>query len=107
MGMDLTAKNNKVQPFATVYLTANSATYSSDLRRRLLAVELILEEAWAEERIIKNYLDEGKLVAMRSKLLSIFWAMVKDWDQKNQPASQKLLPTFEVWSEIIGGIVEN
>jgi hypothetical protein len=59
----------------TVYLTANFATYSSDLRRRLLAVELILEEAWAEERIIKNYLDEGKLVAMRSKLLSIFWAI--------------------------------
>lgn len=92
---------------ATIYLTANFATYSSDLRRRLLAVELILEEAYAEERIIKNYLDEGKLVAMRSKLLSIFWAMVKDWDQKGQPASQKLLPTFEAWSEIIGGIVEN
>jgi hypothetical protein len=92
---------------ATVYLTANFATYSSDLRRRLLAVELILEEACAEERIIKNYLDEAKLVAMRSKLLSIFWAMVKDWDQKGQPASQKLLPTFEAWSEIIGGIVEN
>jgi len=92
---------------ATVYLTANFATYSSDLRRRLLAVELILEEACAEERIIKNYLDEGKLVAMRSKLLSTFWAMVKDWDQKGQPASQKLLPTFEAWSETIGGIVEN
>jgi hypothetical protein len=92
---------------ATVYLTANFATYSSDLRRRLLAVELILEEACAEERTIKNYLDERKLVAMRSKLLSIFWAMVKDWDQKGQPASQKLLPTFEDWSQIIGGIVEN
>ena len=57
--------------------------------------------------MIKNYLDEGKLVTMRSKLLSIFWAMVKDWDQKGQPAGQKLLPTFEAWSETIGGIVEN
>ncbi len=92
---------------ATVYLTANFATYSPDLRRRLLAVELILEEARAEERSIKNYLDEERLVAMRPELLSIFWAMVKDWDQKGRPVGSKLLPTFEAWSKTIGGIVEN
>ncbi len=92
---------------ATVYLTANFATYSPDLRRRLLAVELFLEEARAEDRSIKNYLNEEKLVAMRPELLSIFWAMVKDWDRKGRPFSLKMLPTFETWSKTVGGIVEN
>jgi hypothetical protein len=101
-----TTNTSKAANISTVYLTANFATYSSDLRRRLLAVELILEEARAEERIIKNYLDEEKLVAMRCKLLSIFWAMVKHWDQKGQPAGSRLLPAFELWSKVIGGIVE-
>jgi hypothetical protein len=90
----------------TVYLTANFATYSGDLRRRILAIELVLKEARAEERCIRNYLDEERLVAMRPKLLSIFWAMVRHWDRIGQPAGSQLLPTFEVWSRIIGGIVE-
>jgi Bifunctional DNA primase/polymerase, N-terminal len=102
-----TTNHTEAENVTTVYLTANFATYSADLRRRLLAVELILEEARAEERHIKNYLDEEKLIAMRPKLLSIFWAMVKAWDQKGQPAGSILLPTFESWSRIIGGIVEN
>jgi hypothetical protein len=101
-----TTNTSEAKNVSTLYLTSNFSTYSSDLRRRLLAVELILEEARAEEREIKNYLDEEKLVAMRCKLLSIFWAMVRHWDQKGQPSGSRLLPTFEAWSKIIGGIVE-
>ena len=102
-----TTNTSEAENVTTVYLTANFATYSPDLRRRLLAVELILEEARAEERLIKDYLDEHRLVAMRTKLLSIFWAMIKHWNQKGQPSGSILLPTFEAWSKIIGGIVEN
>jgi len=64
----------------------------------LLAIALILEAARAEERLIKNYLDENKLIAMLPKLLSIFWTMVKDWDQNGQPPDSILLPTFEAGS---------
>jgi hypothetical protein len=99
--------HTEAKNLTTVYLTANFATYSPDLRRRLLAVELILKEARAEEREIKNYLDEVRLVAIRKKLLSILWAMIKDWDRKGQPSGSRLLPTFEAWSEIVGGIIEN
>jgi hypothetical protein len=97
---------SKAKNVSTVYLTANFATYSSDLRRRMLAVELILKEARAEERLIKNYLDEDKLVELRSRLLSIFWAMIRHWDQQGQPRGSKLLPGFEAWSKTIGGILE-
>jgi hypothetical protein len=67
----------------------------------------LLYEARAEERVIRNYLDEEKLVAMRSKLLSIFWTLVKDWDENGQRQGSILLPTFESWSRIVDGIVEN
>jgi hypothetical protein len=39
---------------STVYLTANFATFSTDLWRRLLAIELFLEQAKAEEREMQN-----------------------------------------------------
>jgi hypothetical protein len=92
---------------STVYITANFPTYSGDLRRRSLAIELILEEAKAEERKIKNFLDEDRLIEMRPRLLSIFWALIKDWDKNGQKPSSILLPSFEEWSRVIGGIVEN
>ena len=72
----------------------------------MLSVELILKEAKAD-RVIENYLNEEKLIALRPKLLSIFWAMVKDWSNKGQPAGSFLLPTFEAWARVVGGIIEN
>jgi hypothetical protein len=92
---------------STVYITANFATYSPDLRRRLLAIELLLEEARAEDRAIKNYLDEIRLIERRSKLLSIFWALVHAWDQAERPAPSLILPSFEEWSKTVAAIIEN
>jgi hypothetical protein len=97
---------SEAENLSTIYLTANFATYSSDLRRRLLCVELILQEARAEERQIKNFLDEDKLVKMRSHLLSIFWAFVRRWYEKGECSPKKLLPSFESWTQIVAGIVE-
>jgi hypothetical protein len=91
---------------STVYVTANFATYSPDLRRRLLAIELFLEEGRAEERAITHFLDETALIGMRPRLLSIFWAFIKHWHEQGEPKSSKILPSFEHWSNIVGGIVE-
>jgi hypothetical protein len=91
---------------STVYITANFATYSSDLRRRLLAIELILDEARAEERIIQNYLDEDALIKMRPRLLSIFWAFVRHWHENDEYCPEKLLPSFESWTQCVAGMVE-
>jgi hypothetical protein len=101
-----TTNYNEGENLSTVYLTANFATYSPDLRRRLLAVELILEEARAEERIIKNYLDEDGLIRRRSELLSILWTFIRYWHENGEPSATKLLPSFENWSAIVAGIVE-
>jgi hypothetical protein len=101
-----TTNYNEGENLSTVYLTANFATYSPDLRRRLLAVELILEEARAEERIIKNYLDEDGLIKKRSELLSILWTFIRYWHENGEPSATKLLPSFENWSAIVAGIVE-
>ena len=97
---------NEADNLATVYITGNFATFAPDMRRRLLAVELILEESKAEDRIIKNVLNEEKLIQMRPKLLSIFWAMVKAWDRNGQPSGKIILASFEQWSRVVGGIVE-
>jgi hypothetical protein len=96
----------EAENLATVYLTANFATYSPDLRRRLLCVELILQEARAEERQIKNFLDEDQLVKMRSHLLSIFWAFVRHWYENGEYRPQKLLPSFESRTQVVAGIIE-
>jgi hypothetical protein len=104
LGTTNTSEANNV---STVYITANFATYSPDLRRRLLAIELFLEEARAEERCIKNFLDEDALIGMRPRLLSIFWTFIKNWHSTGEGRSTKLLPSFEQWSNIVGGIVES
>lgn len=92
---------------STVYITANFATYSPDLRRRLLAVELFLEESRAEERIINNFLDEDALIKIRPRLLSMLWAFIKFWHRDAEKPSSKVLPSFEHWSNVVGGIVEH
>jgi hypothetical protein len=91
---------------STVYITANFATYSPDLRRRLLPIELILEQARAEERVIKNNLDDDMLVQKRSELLAICWTLIRHWYENGEPTGSKKLPSFENWSEVVPGIIE-
>jgi hypothetical protein len=102
-----TTNHSEAENLATVYLTAHFATFSPDLRRRLLVIELFLKEAKAEERIIEHYLNEEQLIALRERLLSIFWAIAKNWDQKGQPGGSICLPSFEEWSRVVGGMLEN
>jgi hypothetical protein len=101
-----TTNHTEGDNLSTVYITANFATYSSDLRRRLLAIELILDEARAEERVIQNYLDEDALIKIRPKLLSIFWAFIRYWHENGEYRPAKPLPSFEAWTHCVAGIVE-
>jgi hypothetical protein len=102
-----TTNYTEADNLSTVYITANFATYSPDLRRRLLAIELFLEESRAEQRTIDNFLDEDALIKMRPRLMSMLWAFIKHWHRASERPSSKLLPSFEQWSTIVGGIVEN
>jgi hypothetical protein len=102
-----TTNYSEAENISTVYITANFATYSPDIRRRVLAVELFLEEARAEERSITSFLNEDKLIEMRPRIISILWGFIKSWHDNKEPATSRLLPSFEEWSRVVAGIVEN
>jgi hypothetical protein len=102
-----TTNYSEAENVSTVYITANFATYSPDLRRRLLAVELFLEEARAEERSITSFLNEDKLIEIRPRLISILWAFIKSWHNNKETKASRLLPSFEEWSNVVAGIVED
>lgn len=75
-------KENRI----TVIITGNGCTFSPDLRRRVLAVELFLKEAKAEDRAIKNPLDDERILALRPQILSALWALVREWDKAGRTA---------------------
>jgi hypothetical protein len=91
----------------TVIITGNSLGISPDLQRRSLLVELFLEESRSEDRRIKNPLDDARILEIRPKILSALWALVRCWKENGQPKPKTTNPAFLLWSEIIGGILEN
>jgi hypothetical protein len=101
------SRNVEVENMMTVFLSGNGATVSSDLRRRLLHVDLFLEEARAEDREIEHYLSDELIVAQRPKMLSALWALIQKWDKGTQPRPSLLMPGFETWAEVICGILEH
>ena len=96
-------KENRI----TVIITGNGCTFSPDLRRRVLAVELFLKEAKAEDRFIKNPLDDERILALRPMILSALWALVRAWDEAKRPEPKRKHPSFEAWSNVIAGILEH
>src|SRR4029077_12213002 len=91
----------------TVFITGNNATFSPDLRRRVLAIELFLSEAKPEDRIIRFPLDENRLLSLRPKILSALWALIRSWHQAGEPKPKVEHGTFRSWSLVIGGILEH
>ena len=69
----------------TIFLTGNGATISSDMRRRLLIVELFLREARPEDRIIRNPMDDSRIHALRGEILSALWAVTRAWARLDDP----------------------
>ncbi len=90
-----------------VYLTGNGLHLSPDLARRCLLLDL-WHPGDVAERQIKNPLDEEGLAsnATRAGFLSALWALVKYWSDHGCPRSTGArLPTFETFSDVIGGLV--
>ena len=91
----------------TVFITGNNATFSPDLRRRVLAIELFLPEAKPEDRTIHFPLDENRLFSLRPQILSALWALIRLWHQAGEPKPKVEHSTFRSWSLTIGGILEH
>ena len=90
----------------TVFVTGNGMTVSPDMRRRSLFVELHLDVERAEDRHFKRPLDLPTLLAMRPKVLSALWSMVRHWDAQGRPSPTRSHSAFPSWAKIVGGIVE-
>lgn len=94
---------------ATVLITANQATTSTDIAERSLFVNLFVNEADPQARKINRPIDEVSLSdpEHRRKMLSALWAMVRNWVDMGKKRNQtSRLVGFEQWSEVIGMIVQ-
>lgn len=93
---------------AMLFITGNRAKVSPDMRRRSLVIELFVEETQAELREVKRWIDEPGILAMRERLLSAYWALVRDWASATpRPRSTVKHGTFGAWADVVCAIVEN
>ena len=90
-----------------VFLTGNQLKLSPDLANRVLICELAVEFADFQAREIKNVIDSQTLnsPAMRSRVLSALWGLVRHWDATGRKAGGKRLAGFEHYCDVVGGIV--
>lgn len=94
------------QNLVTTFVTANGCTFSPDMRRRSLIVELHLDVELAENRQFRRPLDEPTLLAMRPKILAALWSLVRHWDEQGRPEPSRSHSAFPTWAKVVGGIVE-
>ena len=62
---------------ATILITGNGLTFTPDLRRRALIVELFMRELRAEDRIFRRRLSPATICTMRPRILSALWGLVR------------------------------
>ena len=91
---------------ATVYVTGNGLTLSSDMTRRSLQIELHLSYEHAGEREFKRSLDAATLRGVRTELLAAYWALVRHWADKGFCGTSHKNSAFSEWGDVVGGIVE-
>jgi hypothetical protein len=91
---------------ATILITGNGLTYTPDLRRRALIVELFMRELRAEDRSFRRRLTPATITAMRSRILSALWGIVTAWNLAGRPPASRMNTSFPEWCETIGGMVE-
>jgi hypothetical protein len=97
----------RVENVATCFFTGNESRPTQDMRERCLFVELFVQEADSRDRTIKRVIDDAYLgsVEVRGRVLSALWAMVKAWDAAGRPGALTRMPRYELWSNVIAGIV--
>lgn len=92
---------------ALVILTGNDVTLSTDLKRRTLLCELFVVGEGLDRKFRNPITD--KWVAdpeTRARFLAALWSLMNNWQTAKCPRIKEgLVPSFETYSEIIGGLV--
>ena len=94
---------------ALIFISGNQLTLSQDLLRRVLVVELFC----AQEAVTRNF--DSPLTDSwptnpenRKRVLAALFSLLKHWEESGAVRlSERLLPSFEDFSGLIGGIVAN
>lgn len=94
---------------ATVFITGNDCTVSSDLMNRCLLVDLFVNEADVQQRKVEDEFDDAWLMRrdVRIQMLSCLWAICRHWNEAGRPIWKGLRPRrgFEHWCRVIGSMV--
>lgn len=91
---------------AQIFVTGNDLQLNDDAQRRFLIVDLF-EKGDPKDRIVENPIGDKLMQtdAFRAEALAVLWALVKNWNEKECPQGDVILPTYEEFSHIMGGIV--
>jgi hypothetical protein len=93
----------------TVFVTGNECTVSPDIANRCLMVDLFVNEADVQDRVIEDEFDDAWLMKRdnRMRILSCLWAIVRHWNAAGRPVAEDLRVRrgFASWCHTIGSMV--
>jgi len=91
---------------ALLFVTGNRLELNEDAARRFLVVDLF-EKGEPDGREVTSRLDDDimETAEWRGKMLSYLWAMCANWHAAGMPKGKVKLPTYEAYSELLGGVV--
>jgi len=92
---------------AAIFISGNQLTLSADLKRRVLVCDLFCSKEATDREFQSPITDTWpSRKETRSQFLGALWSLLNHWQEQDCPRLQgKLIPSFETFSEIIGGIV--
>jgi hypothetical protein len=80
---------------------------STDNMARFLMCDLAVEEAEAQDREVRQPIEENWIIAHAAEIKAAVLSLVNHWVDKNMPGcSGRIRRGFETWSHTIGGIIE-
>jgi hypothetical protein len=91
-----------------IIITANNPDMSRELARRCVTIELSCDLENPAQRTGFKYSDiEGYVLQNRARILRAAFTLVRAWYGAGKPMGKRSLGSFELWSQIIGGILHN
>jgi hypothetical protein len=94
---------------ATVFISGNDLTVSTDLKWRMLECSLFVEEADVQSRKVKEPIDESWLREMKNRrnILNALSAIIRAWADAGQPeAKDNIRLGYEPWCRVFGGLTK-
>jgi len=108
--MDRILGGNKMASYSNtldISLSANiGLTYPADLARRAVFVNLFFAEDDPNKRVFNNPDLHHWVSAHRGDVLSVLYALIRNWYEKGMPPSSKEFTSFHEWMCVVGGILE-